>query len=221
MKNLKYCILLFISVSCLGGIKPNNTDAETKRLFEQYLLIFEKQELPFKMDRKAVFEMMNNADVYFEIKDSLKTFIPEGFIKNYPDSEFRSLYVLPEYGDIVLVLVLQDFINEYDMRVVKNHVVSYDKKGGVIDYQELAGVVIDAWEAFLEISDDYIVKRKLYQVRINNDKEEIRYSRLVETCYEYTISNAGLVEETKRTVREGYFEGDWTGYKYVKPVKED
>lgn len=221
MKKIKYFILLFISVSCLGGIKPGNTDVETKRLFEQYLLAFEKQSLPFKMDRKAVFGMVNNTDSYFEITDSLQIFIPDELLKNYPDSEFRSLYVLPEYGDIILVLVLQDFIDEYGIRIVRNHIVTYYLTGKIIDYQELAGVEIDIWEAFFEINNDYTVKRKLYQDRINNDKEEIKYFRLIETCYEYTISNAGLIEEARRTAREGYFEGDWTGYNFVKPLKED
>ncbi|MDR2815626.1 MAG: hypothetical protein LBB62_02850, partial [Proteiniphilum sp.] len=187
----------------------------------QYLLAFEKQDLPFKMDRKAVFEMINNADSFFEIKDRMKIFIPMDLIKDYPDSKFRSLYVLPEYNEIVLILILQDFINEYNMRVIKNHIVSYDKNGVVIDYQELAGGVIDAWEAYLEIANSYTVKRKLYQYRVNNDKEEIRYFRLIETCYVYTINNAGLIEETKRIEREGYFEGDRTGYSFVKPIKKD
>jgi len=106
------------------------------------------------------------------------------------------------------------------MRVVKNHLVSYNKSGVVLDYQELAGVTIDAWEAYLEINSNYIIKRNLYQRRINVEKEEMKYARLIETCFEYTISTVGLIEETKKTIREGYFEGDWTGYKFVKPIKE-
>jgi len=95
MTKLQYCFLLLISVSCLGLIKPN-TEVETKSLFEQYLIAFKGQSFPFKMDRKAVFGMMNNADSLFEIKDSLKIFIPEELKNSYPNSKFRSLYVLPE-----------------------------------------------------------------------------------------------------------------------------
>ncbi len=220
MKSLRYCIFLLISVSCLGGIKPNHADTETKRLFEQYLLAFGKQGLPFKMDRKAVFEMMNNADSFFEIKDSLKTYIPEKLIENYPGSKFRSLYMLPEHTEIVLVLIFEYYVDEYENEVVKNYMVSYDKSGVVLDYQELAGVKFDGWEAYLEISEDYTVKRKLYQFRVNNDNEKMQYMRLVETRIEYTINKDGLIEETKRTAREGYFQSDRSGYNFIEPLKE-
>ncbi len=220
MKSLKYCVFLLISVSCLGGIKPNHADTEAKRLFEQYLLAFQKQSLPFKMDRKAVFEMVNNTDSYFEIKDSLKRYIPEELIENYPGSKFRSLYMLPEHNEIVLVLIFEYYVDEYENEVVKNYMVSYGKSGVMLDYQELAGVKFDGWEAYLEISEDYNTKRKLYQFRVNEDKEKMQYMRLVETCFEYTISKDGLIEETKRTAREGYYELDITGYSFAKPLKE-
>jgi hypothetical protein len=219
MKSLRYCIFLLISVSCLGGIKPNHADTETKCLFEQYLLAFGKQGLPFKMDRKAVFEMMNNADSFFEIKDSLKTYIPEKLIENQPGSKFRSLYMLPEHNEIVLVLIFEYYVDEYENEVVKNYMVSYGKSGVVLDYQELAGVKFDGWEAYLAISEDYTVKRKLNQFRVNNDNEKMQYMRLVETCFEYTISKDGLIEETKRTAREGYFQSDRSGYNFIEPLK--
>ena len=121
MKSLRYCIFVLISVSCLGGIKPNHADTETKRLFEQYLLAFGKQGLPFKMDRKAVFEMMNNADSFFEIKDSLKTYIPEKLIENHTGSKFRSLCMLPEYNEIVLVLLY--FLHHLQFPITKSELV--------------------------------------------------------------------------------------------------
>lgn len=220
MKSLRYCIFLLISVSCLGGIKPYNADTEDKRLFDQYLLAFGKQGLPFKKDRKAVFEMMNNADSFFEIKDSLKAFIPMELLEYYPDSKFRSLYMLPQHYKIVLVLMFVFYVDEYQNSVVKNYLVSYDKSGVVLDFQELAGVKFDSLEAYLEISEDYIVKRKLYQFRVNNDKEKMQYMRLVETCFEYTISKDGLIEETKRTAREGFFQSDRTGYNFIEPLKQ-
>ena len=220
MKSLRYCIFVLISVSCLGGIKPNHADTETKRLFEQYLLAFGKQGLPFKMDRKAVFEMMNNADSFFEIKDSLKTYIPEKLIENHTGSKFRSLCMLPEYNEIVLVLIFEYYVDEYENEVVKNYMVSYDRSGVALDYQELAGVKFDGWEAYLEISEDYIVKRKLYQFRVNNDNEKMQYMRLVETCFEYTISKDGLIEETKMTARDGYFQSDRSGYNLIELLKE-
>ena len=221
MKSLRYCIFLLISVSCLGGIKPNHTDTSTKRLFEQYVSAFEKQGLPFKMERKAVFNMMNNADVFFEIKDSLRIFIPEELIENHPGSKFRSLCMLPEHNEIVLVLIFEYYIDEYDNEVVKNYMVSYGKSGVVLDYQELAGVKFDGWEAYLEINEDYTVKRKLYQFRVNNDKEKMQYMHLVGSCFEYTNSNAGLIEETQKTTREGYFQLDRSGYNFIEPIKED
>lgn len=217
MMKINYLIFPFIIISCLGDIKSNNNDYEIKTLFEQYLFAFKRQDLPFMMDRKAVFEMMNNADSFFEIKDSLKTFIPAELLKNYPNCIFRSLYILPEYNEIILVLILQDFKDEYDMRVVKNHLVTYNSNGVILDCQELAGVVIDAWEAYFDISDEFTLDRKLYQRRINSNIEENKYSYLVETCYEYHINHVGLILETNRTTRGGYFEGDWTGYNFVKP----
>lgn len=221
MKNLIYCIFLLISVSCTGGIKPNHVADRKKRLFEQYLSLFEKRDLPFKVDRKAVLSIINNADVFFEIKDSLKIFIPKELIEKHPDSKFRSLYVLPENNEIVLVMIFEYHIEGYDNEVVETYLVSYNKSGVVLDYQELAGAKIDIWEAFLEINSNYTVRRKLYQLRINTDKDKMRYARLVETCFEYTINNNGLIKETQRTAQEGYSEGDKSGYYLIEPIKGD
>jgi hypothetical protein len=128
--------------------------------------------------------------------------------------------VFPSRNDIVVALIFQDYINEYEMRIVKNHVVSYDASGNVIDYEELAGVATDAWEAFGEITNDYVIVRKLYQFRVNNDVEMVKYYHLVEALYEYSITNSGMIENTKETKRIGYFEGDWKGYKFIKPLEE-
>lgn len=223
MKKISYFILTLISVFCLTCMRAKDTDTHTNLLFEKYLLAFEKQKLPFKMDRNAVFEMVNNSDVFFEIKDSLILFLPDDLINNQPNSKFRGMYLLPEYADIILVLVFQEFIDEYDTRVVKNYLISHDKTGLVIDYQELAGVLIDVCEAYLEIFTDFTVNRRLYQRRMNNSKNEIEmmYASLLESFYEYSVSKTGLIEETKRTAREGYFELDLTGYSFVKPLKND
>ena len=217
MAKFKYCFLLLITISCLGVVKP---DTETKRLFEKYLLTFRGQTLPFKMDRKAVFEMMNFEDNFSEIKDSLEIFIPEELKSNHPNSKFISMYLFPEYNDIIVVLILQNFVNDYGIRVVKNHLVTYSKKGDLIDCQELAGVVLDAWEAFLEISKDYLIKRELYQFRINNESNQTKYFNLTETIYNYTITTSGLIKEIETTIREGYFEGDWSGYRFIKSIEE-
>jgi len=219
MKNFNYFIVLLINLSCIGNINYDH-NADNKRLFKQYLLTFEKQNIPFQMNRKAVFEMMNNADSFYEIEDSLKKFIPKELITTHPESIFRSLYLLPEHGEIALVMILQDYINEYDMRVVKNYVVSYNKCGEEIDFKELAGVVIDGLEAFFEINSDYVIKRKLYQRRIIKEKKYVNYAYLAETIYEYSIDPTGRIEEIERTFREGYYEGDWSGYSFVKPLKD-
>lgn len=219
MTKLQYYILVLICVSCLGG-KPENTSIEIPNLFENYLRSFEKQPLPFSLDRKAVFEMMNNESQYSEIKDDFKIFIPIELKNNFPNSTFRSQYLFPSHNSIIVALIFQDYINEYEVRIVKNHVVSYDAKGTVIDYVELAGVATDAWEAFGEITNDYVVVRKLYQFRINNDVEMAKFFLLVETLYEYSITNFGMIENTKETERIGYFAGDWKGYSFLKPLNE-
>lgn len=203
----------------MGG-KPVNKHNATVHLFENYLTTFEKQSLPFSMDRKAVFEMMNNGNKLSEIKDSFEIFIPVELRNNFPNSTFRSLYLFPSRNNIIVALIFQDYINEYEIRIVKNHVVSYDASGNIIDYEELAGVATDAWEAFGEITIDYVVVRKLYQFRVNNDVEMVKYYHLVETLSEYSIANSGMIENTKETKRIGYFKGDWTGYSFVKPLKE-
>lgn len=203
----------------MGG-QSENKPIEYIHLFEKYLSIFEKQTLPFSMDRRAVFEMINNENQLLEITDSFKIFIPVELKSNFPNSTFRSLYLFPSQNDIIVAVIFQDFINEYEMRIVKNHVVTYDESGNVIDYQELAGVATDAWEAFWGINNEYVIIRKLYQFRVNNNIELVRYHHLVETLYEYTINKVGMIENTKETKQNGYFEGDWKGYRLVKPLME-
>jgi hypothetical protein len=66
MMKIQYYILLLISVSCMGR-KSDNKRTEIEHLFENYLTTFEKQALPFSMDRKAVFEMMKDGNQLSEI----------------------------------------------------------------------------------------------------------------------------------------------------------
>ena len=209
---------MITSTSHIGAIKSDNTEADNRHLFERYLLIFKEQTLPLKMDRKAVFDMMNHSDSLSVIGDSLKIFVPEELIKNHPDSKFRSLYVLPKYDNVVLVLIFQEYISKYDQRVFRNYLVSHDKNGEIIDYQELAGVIIDAREAFFVISSKYKIERKSYQCKLNMDKENSKFSRLVETTQNFELNSDGTIEEINSFKQEGYFKGDWSGYKFIKPI---
>lgn len=222
MTKLRFIILLIISASCLGEVRPNIEASEAKcsnnNLFSHYLTAFEVQTLPFKMDRKDVLRLGNLDNSFPEIKDSLKLFIPEELRNSHPNSTFRSLYLLPNKNDITTVLILQNLVNKYGAKVIKTHIVTYNTDGKILSFQELAGVNIDVWETLILINSEYVIKRRNYQFKINKDIENIKFYHSIETIFTYEIKLDGSIDETKKLIREGYFKRDWTGYYFVKPL---
>jgi hypothetical protein len=211
MKN-KYLITLLVAVfSCY------NVNCEDD-LFNKYIGVFKTKSIPFHMDRQQVLDLRNNINSYTMIVDSLKQFIPDELKKTHPVSTFRSLYLFPKKNDITTVLLFQDFINQYEMEVIKSFLVTYNVKGIIIDYQEIAGVNIEVWETFMSVNDNFIFERKNYKFRIHNDKENIKYFSSVETTSKYEIKTDGKIELLYESKIEGYFEGTNEGYKYVKPL---
>jgi len=220
MIKLKFIIPFLIIIGGIVGIKSNNLAIETKDLkqdlFSQYLKSFKHQTLPFKMDRGDVLRIGNSCNSFVEIDGDLSMYIPVELRKKYANSKFRSLYVLPDKNMVRTVLLLNEFINEYDTNVKLVHMVTYNEHGRVLDYKELAGSNPDIWESFFEINDEYILKQKYYQFRINKNPLLAKYFHLIETCCEYELTALGLIEETNKVKREGYFEGHLNGYTFIK-----
>ena len=172
--------------------------------------------------------LSNDYSSFIKIKDSFKEFIPEELIKKQPDSKFISLYSFPENNGNIPVLVLQDLINKYDIngefyeiREVRTYLVIYNSFGKMLDYQQMAGVVIDAKETFMTIAKDYVIERKQYQFKMPKNNDMRQYSLVAQTIYKYKLMSDGKIKEIEKQEREGYFDfNNKGGYKFVKPIKE-
>ena len=200
------------------GVRAQTKQLGTMSLFENYLGTFKKTSLPINLDRDAVFEIVNNGSRLHEINNSFKRFIPTELLKRNLNSTFKSLYLLPSRDSIVVTLVMQEYTDKHEMENARIYIITYNKKNHFVDYQELAGVVVDFWEAFGEISCDYAIVSKCYQYKMGNKVDMIKYLCFAEDLYEYYITNSGMIKKTKETKRNGYFECGATGYNYIKPM---
>lgn len=214
MKKLLFFILLSTSVFCLCKTYGNNKDDSA--IFQEYLNTFEKKNLPLLMDSSSALHILD--DTKKIIEDDFQQFIPMGLKKQYPNNNFRYLYLLPNNKDIIVTLIFQEYMDKYENDIVNQYIVTYDTLGNVIDYQELAGYFIDMWDAFMSISDDYTIKRDLYNFIPFPEKEPKynKYFLLEQTISEYRISESGAIIETKKITREGYFDGDIQRYHLIK-----
>ncbi len=213
----KYYILLLTSVLCIG-IKAQIKQTRTMLLFENYLATLKKISLPVKLNRDAVFEIVNNGDRLHKINNSFKRFIPTELQKINLNSTFRSLYLLPNHGSIVVTLIVQEYTDKYEMENARIYIVTYNAKGDFVDSQELAGAIVDFWEAFGEISRDYAIVSKSYQYKMGNKVDMVKYLCFTEDICEYYVTNSGMIKKTKETKRNGYFECGPAGYNFIKPL---
>ena len=147
----------------------------------------------------------------------MRSFIPIELIEKHPNSTFRGIYKLPEYGDVFLVMVVQEFLQKYGNEAAIAFIISYNRNGVIIDYQILGGQIVDVWESFFEVKQEYNIIQKSYRHEFNIDiKGCICF---LETIVEYNISSDGHITETHSISREGYFESILSGYRYVMPSK--
>lgn len=225
MTQFKFFIFLLLSTLWIEGLKSQNDVLETtvsnKELFSQYIMTFKAQSLPFTLDRKGVFGLTKHnydSKPFSELKDSFSVFVPEELKSSYPNSHFRNLYLMPSQNDVTIILLLQDILRGDERNNIKTHMITYDKNGNIINFQELAGYNTDISETFIKINNDYKIERWMYQFKINMDKEHANLFHLIETLFEYKINSEGIIEEIGKCKREGYFEGDWTGYDFVKSI---
>lgn len=198
MKRLHFLTLLLISVCCIGN--SYSTHKEPAQLFEGYLNLFEKKNIPFSI---RFFYICNERPI---IQDELKTFIPTELKNQYPNNTFSCLYLLPNNNDVIVALIFQDYMDEYENETLRLYIISYNTAGNIIDYQELAGYCSDGWEAYMSISKDYTIKQEFNNPIGFLNKEEQSGIRMEQTIYEYIIDTDGFFKEIRKTTRDGYWD---------------
>ncbi|TKG87737.1 hypothetical protein EYV94_27980 [Puteibacter caeruleilacunae] len=205
-------LILYMGVGLSTSVLSNSNGAR-KDLFLDYLKCFNEKSLPIKLNRTQVLALEDLNNSLTEIDTNLHAFVPAELKKNFNDSKFKGLYVLPKkYGKNV-VLLLHGYVDQYEANVFKLYLVIYDDDGDVTDYQEVAGFILDVWEAYLSIDENYDVRKKTHNYKINRDS---KYAILVETNYIYRLSAIGLINEQSKFSREGFFDEDSHEYKFMK-----
>ncbi len=220
MTNLNLIILLLFKVSCIGGLQPNCND--DKELFANYLDTYKAQSLPFNLDRKGIANL-RRTDIkhYFKLNGAYNKFLPNeiGKIDSLNSSNFSSLFLLPKLNDITIVLLMQDILIESPQyNPTRIHMISYNKDGGIVDFQEIAVFHPDVSEAFVRITDNYEIEKRSYQFKLNTNKEFSSLFYMIESIFKYKVSAFGIVEEVSKSKIEGYFEGNEEGYKLIKKL---
>lgn len=203
-------VRLFILIQFICTITGEFVFAQSKpyQLFEQYLSTFEKQELPLQVNSEAVNNLFNDLGIYnkatsyCEIKGDSKNFIPEEIIEDTIKNNFYSQYLLPDYNDIILVVIIKLCYDEYDNEIVRQYLVSYKKNGTVIDYLEVSCVILDFMEAVFKISEDYIIEQSVYK-DVETENEELYQ---LGTFLKYSVNENGVIEILSKNEQKGYLQ---------------
>lgn len=203
---------------CFLGCKGQGKqlDDSNQKLFEDYLSNFKNQPLPYTIDKKEVARLRNYKDATVKLADDFRVFVPAQLKKDIGD--LRCISTFPSSGNFKAVLILHKFVDRYENTVTKVYVVTYEPNGRVIDSKELAGYLIDSWEASSNVLEDYRIEKYAYQYRMPEDRDMSRYFRLRETKSQFKIEEDGKISELNVTVTEGYFEASLSGYKLIKSV---
>lgn len=226
MKQLNFIILLLIITinSKCYNIGKNNLKFEIigKDLFSEYLETFKSQFLPFSIDRKELYELsrkISEKNSFAVIKDIYKKYIPSEIKINYPESNFRSLYALPDLNDIKIVLIAQviEFGNEQDF--LKIYMLNYNSNGEILDYHEVAGYKTDITEKYMQIEEGYKIKTKLYHFKLNNDEQNLNLSHAIETTHNFELNSKGGIVVKGISKTEGYFELYSKGFKLKHKIE--
>ena len=83
----------------------------------------------------------------------------------------------------------------------------------------LAGYYIDLEEEFCLIEKDFHITTKQYKFKESPDKNHPELFYLNETLINLEIDVKGTLTKNFEQKRDGYFEGDWSDYKYIKWVR--
>ena len=205
VKRTLSAVLLILSITACKG------QDSSQELFDDYLEEFENQSLPYAAytfeDKKATFIIDGNFTV----------FIPSSLRENVK-STFRGVCLLPVRDNFKAVLIMEKFIDGYGDTVTKIHAITYKHDGTLIDDKELAGFLVDSWQAFSNILEGYIIDKSFYQYLYPEieDKDMKGNHALLEVKTRYRIDQVGKIIEEKVTTVEGYFQSKNGNYKLVK-----
>jgi hypothetical protein len=210
---------MILIIPCFLGCKGQGKqlDDSNQKLFEDYLSSFKNQPLPHTIDKKEVARLRNYKDATVELADDFGVFVPAQ-LKKKDIGELRCISTFPSSGNFKAILILHKFVDRYENTVTKVYIVTHEPNGRVIDCKELAGYLIDSWEAYSNVLEDYRIEKYAYQYRMPEDTDMSKYFRLRETKSQFEIAEDGKISELNVTVTEGYFEASLNGYKLVKPV---
>jgi len=197
-----------------------------KSQFQNYLNFFTSKALPLKINRKTVFGLSKTIydsvshaykeNKYPKLKNNFNCFIPKEIKGSDPIENIRCLFILPSLNDITLVVIAKDFIQDNDQKILKIFLITYDSNGVALDYMALAGYYIDLEEEFCLIEKDFHITTKQYKLKESPDKNHPELFYLNETLINLEIDVKGTLTKNFEQKRDGYFEGDWSDYKYIK-----
>lgn len=155
--------------------------------------------------------------MYPEVKEIYKNFVPKDILKNRSTKNFRCLFVLPEINKVIPVIIGEDFFKFGEQNMLKLFLITYNKKGQILDFIQMAGYSIDEFVELADVQGEQI-KTWNYQYEqkppSNNDPYLFYF---LETRKTYKINCTGHIIKIGEFSRKGYFkENGWEGYIFVK-----
>jgi hypothetical protein len=193
-------------------------------LFETYISKFQSTTLPFKLDRKGVFDlsaavfdslkMTYKKSPYPLIESKFNCFIPEELNTKKSNAVWRSLFLLPKIDSITPVIVASDYFEDEEQNSLSLFLITYkDKK--CLSYLKIAEYTLYVSEKFVEIANNYglITKSYIFKFPPTNDHPNLDYLDEIEN--NYFIGRDGIIIEKQQINRTGYFKSDWSGYTFI------
>jgi hypothetical protein len=221
MINRTLIFALFLSVSCYGDLK-SRLSSSGNDLFDEFLKSFQVKGLPLEMDRTEVSKIKNVKQASSIIAiDIYEKYIPVEIWNNDTSNptSYRGIYLLPRIHNNVVVLIAQDIFIESEMySAVKIYLVIYQKDNEILDFKEVAMFRPDIAEAFCKISDTYKIEKRMYQRKMNTNKEYSKLAYMIETKSEFKVDENGFIMEASNTNIEGYFELVSGEYMLIKQI---
>jgi hypothetical protein len=219
-----FAILLLLYGNCFIH-EVSQANRHSNNDFEYFVNLFKQVDLPLSLDRKYLFDCSKlfydqeiskyRYDMFVELSEDFKNFIPDEILGNHPINQFRCLFVLPKHKDQYQLLIAKDFFEENEQYKLMIYLINYNNNGSFLSFLEVAGYRIDFWESFVMINEDFNITIMKYQF-IEND--ENKYSNLFYMKESISICGfnpGGDLDCEEKPSRLGYFEGVIEGYNFV------
>ncbi|MEI7492176.1 MAG: hypothetical protein WCK92_12310 [Bacteroidota bacterium] len=211
---MKYFLLFFNLIVIHFPLNAQSNDIT--KPFNEFTNLFHDKSTPLNLDRKTIFGLATyNTKEYKEISSIYQGYLLSELLKDSTNCKFRCIINLKYSSELILLLIAKDIYENGDQIELELYLDLYKQDGEIIDYKYISGFKIDTKEKFAEIEKDLKVTTKEYQFSISKEQKHPDLYYAQETIENWAVTITGLFVKTREIITNGYFNGDWGGYKLI------